>query len=88
MKEQLTKEELDAAMSRKERDDKGKRHRASSHGGFRVGQYNLAGRLERVFNSLMDAVDNNDVGATYQGILYCIQGKIRKHSNKIWKKEE
>ena len=88
MEKQLNEDIVAAARFRKERNDKGKAHKASKHGDFRVGQYNLAGKLEREFDSLAEAVEKNDVGATYQGILYCIQGKIRKHCNKLWLKEE
>lgn len=72
-------------MARKQRNDKGKRHAASTHGGKIVQQCNLAGVIEREYDSLMDAVDYNGIGATYQGILFCCQGKIRKHCNKIWR---
>ena len=75
-------------MMRKERKDKGQRHNAYTHGGKKIGQYNLAGVLECEYDSLQDAVDNNEVGAIYQGILYCCQGKIRKHCNKVWKWKE
>lgn len=70
---------------RKQRNDKGKRHTASTHGGKRVQQCNLAGIIEREYESLMDAVDYNDVNATYQGILYCCEGSIHKHRGKIWR---
>lgn len=72
-------------MSRKQRNDKGKRHAASTHGGKRVMQCNLAGTVEREYECLMDAVDYNGIGATYQGILYCCEGAIRKHKGKIWR---
>lgn len=72
---------------RKERTDKGERHRASKHGDFRVGQYDLAGHLEAEFHSLIDAVENNKVGATYNGILACCMGTCHKHRNKFWRKE-
>lgn len=77
-------------MSRKQRNDKGKRHASSTHGGKRVVQCDLAGRSEREYDCLMDAVDYNDVNATYQGILYCCEGNIRKHRGKVWrwKREE
>lgn len=77
-------------MARKQRNDKGKRHTASTHGGKVVQQCNLAGVIEREYDSLMDAVDYNDVNATYQGILYCCEGNIRKHRGKVWrwKREE
>lgn len=73
---------------RKERKDKGQRHKAYSHSGKKIGQYDLAGTLECKYESLQDAVENNDVGAIYQGILYCCQGKIRKHCNRIWRFEK
>lgn len=75
-------------MPRKERSDKGKRHSASTHGGKPVIQCNLAGMQEREYDCLMDAVDYNEVGATYQGILYCCEGSIRKHKGKVWKWKE
>lgn len=72
-------------MSRKQRNDKGKRHTASTHGEKPVQQCNLAGHVEHEYDCLMDAVDYNDVNATYQGILYCCEGKIRKHKGKVWR---
>lgn len=87
MEKQLGTEELEAISQRKERSDKGGRHRASRHGGFRVGQYNLAGKLEAEFDSLIDAVEKNTVGATYYGILACCMGQNHKHRNKFWRKE-
>ena len=87
MEKQLSTEELAALALRKERSDKGGRHRASRHGGFRVGQYNLAGRLEAEYASLIDAVENNTVGATYSGILDCCMGRAARHRGKIWRKE-
>lgn len=76
---------MSEALYRKERKDKGKRHRASTHGGKKILRYNLAGKLEQEYESLADAVDNNEIGATYQGILFCCQGRIRKHCGKIWR---
>lgn len=86
MEREICPEDLSELLSRKEREDKGRRHKASKHGGFAVGQYDLAGRLEVEYESLVDAVDRNEVGATYQGILSCIQGRIRKHCGKIWRR--
>lgn len=85
MQRELCPEDLSEALYRKERKDKGKRHKASTHGGKRILQYNLAGQLENEYESLADAVDNNGIGATYQGILFCCQGRIRKHCSKIWR---
>ena len=88
MKRELCTEDLIEALYRKERKDKGKRHKASTHGGKRILQYNLAGKFEKEYGSLADAVDENGIGATYQGILFCCQGRIRKHCGKIWRFEE
>ena len=88
MEKRLNQEEINAASYRKQRNDIGKHHKAHKHGGKKVGQYNFAGELEREFDSLADAAEDNDIGATYQGILFCCQGKIRKHCNKIWRFEE
>lgn len=87
MDKQLSDNEISVLYGRKQRTDKGERHRASKHGGFRVGQYDLAGRLEVEFSSLIDAVENNKVGATYNGILACCMGRSHKHRNKFWRKE-
>lgn len=86
MKRQLTHIEL-AQLKRRERSDKGKHHKPTKHGNFRVGQYGLSGRLEAEYESLQDAVDNNTVGATYVGILACVTGRVRRHCKKIWRKE-
>lgn len=88
MNRELCPEDLSEALYRRERKDKGRRHRASTHGGKRVLQYNLAGQFECEYDSLADAVEKNGVGATYQGILFCCQKKIRKHRNRIWRFEE
>lgn len=73
---------------RKQRNDKGKRHAASTHGGKRVLQCNMCGVVEKEYDCLMDAVDYNGIGATYQGILYCCEGNIRKHRGKVWRWKE
>lgn len=73
---------------RKQRNDKGKRHAASTHGGKRVLQCNMRGVVEKEYDCLMDAVDYNGIGATYQGILYCCEGNIRKHRGKVWRWKE
>jgi len=65
--------------------DKGKSHHKWVHGNYKVEMYNLAGKLERVFEDMTDAVENNDVGATYNGILHCIKGNVKQYRNKIWR---
>lgn len=85
MERQLNQDDVNAASRRKQRKDKGGTHRPPIHGDKRVGRYNLAGQLECEYSSLKEAVETNGIGATYQGILFCCQGKIRKHCNKIWR---
>lgn len=85
MKRQLAEDEVRGIRSRKRRSDAGGNHRQYKHEGVRVGQYDLAGRLERVFDSLVDAAERNTVGATYQGIYACCKKAIRKHANKVWR---
>lgn len=85
MRKQLGEEEMREIRSRKRRSDAGGNHKQYKHEGVRVGQYDLAGRLERVFDSLVDAAENNKVGATYQGIYACCKKAIRKHANKVWR---
>lgn len=86
MKRQLTHIEL-AQLKRRERSDKGKHHKPTKHGNFRVGQYDLTGKLEAEYDNLYDAVDNNKIGATYAGILACVEGRAHRHRKKIWRKE-
>ena len=88
MKKELSKEELSVLRGRKVRKDLGCRHKASKHGDYRVGQYSMSGELEAEYGSLAEAVDNNDVGATYQGILACCEGRSRKHCNRFWRRSE
>lgn len=85
MKERLDESELREIRSRKKRSDTGGNHRQYKHEGVRVGQYDLAGRLEREYESLVDAAERNTVGATYQGIYACCKKAIRKHANKVWR---
>lgn len=85
MEKELNEYEVNAATYRKQRRDKGGTHKPPVHGNKRVGQYNLAGHLEREYESLKEAVEQNGIGATYQGILFCCQGRIRKHCGKIWR---
>ena len=85
MRKQLGDDELREARSRKRRSDAGGNHRQYRHDGVKVGQYDLAGRLEREYESLVAAAENNKVGATYQGIYACCKGAIRKHANKLWR---
>lgn len=86
MKRQLSNKEL-SQFERKERADKGGRHAQPKHGNFRVGQYDLTGKLEAEYDNLYDAVDNNTIGATYAGILACVEGRAHRHCKKIWRKE-
>jgi hypothetical protein len=86
MEKQLNKEDMQA-YERKERADKGGRHVQPKHGNFRVGQYDITGKLEAEYDSLYDAVDNNKIGATYAGILACVEGRAHRHRKKIWRKE-
>lgn len=85
MRERLDDSEVREIRSRKRRSDAGGNHRQYKHDGVRVGQYDLQGRLEREYESLVDASENNKVGATYQGIYACCKGAIRKHANKVWR---
>lgn len=85
MRERLDDSEVREIRSRKRRSDAGGNHRQYKHDGVRVGQYDLQGRLEREYDSLVDASENNNVGATYQGIYACCKGAIRKHVNKVWR---
>lgn len=85
MKRQLDEDEMREIRSRKKRSDIGGNHRQYRHEGVRVGQYDLAGRLEHEFESLVDAAESNTVGATYQGIYACCKKAIRKHANKVWR---
>jgi len=85
LRRRLGDEEMREVRSRKRRSDAGGNHKQYRHDGVRVGQYDLAGRLERVYDSLVDAAENNKVGATYQGIYACCKGSIRKHANKVWR---
>lgn len=85
MKRQLDEDEMREIRSRKRRSDAGGSHRQYRHDGVRVGQYDLQGRLEREYESLVDAAENNKVGATYQGIYACCKNAIRKHANKVWR---
>ena len=85
MKRHLGEDEVREIRSRKRRSDAGGNHRQYKHEGVRVGQYDLAGRLEREYESLVDAAERNTVGATYQGIYACCNGLIRKHANKVWR---
>lgn len=90
----LCKEILDKAMDRTvdisnlRRSDVGKRHKKSKYGGMRIGMYGLNGVLEREFSGIDDAVEHNDVGATYVGIVNCVGGRMKTHCRKIWRKEE
>ena len=85
MRERLDDSEVREVRSRKRRSDAGGNHRQYKHDGVRVGQYDLQGRLEREYESLVDASESNKVGATYQGIYACCKGAIRKHANKVWR---
>ena len=85
LRRRLGDEEMREVRSRKRRSDAGGNHKQYRHDGVPVGQYDLAGRLERVYDSLVDAAENNKVGATYQGIYACCKGSIRKHANKVWR---
>ena len=85
MKRQLDDDEMREIRSRKRRSDAGGNHKQYKHEGVRVGQYDLAGRLERVYDSLVEASERNKVGATYQGIYACCKKAIRKHANKVWR---
>jgi hypothetical protein len=85
MKARLDEDEMREIRSRKKRSDIGGNHKQYKHEGVRVGQYDLAGRLEREYESLVDAAESNKVGATYQGIYACCKGSIRKHANKVWR---
>ena len=85
LRRRLGDEEMREVRSRKRRSDAGGNHKQYRHDGVRVGQYDLAGRLEMVYDSLVDAAENNKVGATYQGIYACCKGSIRKHANKVWR---
>lgn len=69
------------------RSDKGRVRKKYKHDDARIGMYNFAGQLERVYENLSDAVENNPVGATYKGILACVKHEIKKHAGKIWRKE-
>lgn len=85
MRKQLGEEEMREIRTRKKRSDIGGNHKQYKHEGVRVGQYDLQGRLEREYESLVDAAENNKVGATYQGIYACCKNAIRKHANKVWR---
>lgn len=85
MRERLDENEMREIRSRKKRSDIGGNHKQYKHEGVKVGQYDLAGRLEREYDSLVDAAENNKVGATYQGIYACCKKAIRKHANKVWR---
>ena len=85
MKARLDEDEMREIRSRKKRSDIGGNHKQYKHEGVHVGQYDLAGRLEREYESLVDAAESNDVGATYQGIYACCKKAIRKHANKVWR---
>lgn len=85
MRKQLGDEEMREIRSRKKRSDIGGNHKQYKHDGVKVGQYDLQGRLEREYESLVDAAESNNVGATYQGIYACCKKAIRKHANKVWR---
>ena len=85
MKRQLDDTEMREIRARKRRSDAGGNHRQYKHDGVKVGQYDLQGRLEREYESLVDAAERNTVGATYQGIYACCKNAIRKHANKVWR---
>ena len=85
MKARLDEDEMREIRSRKRRSDVGGNHKQYKHEGVRVGQYDLQGRLEREYESLVDAAERNTVGATYQGIYACCKKAIRKHANKVWR---
>lgn len=69
-----------------ERSDKGGTHKKPKHDEYVIGMYNYAGELEAEFEGISDAVANNGVGGTYQGILGCVQGRLKKHAGRIWRK--
>lgn len=69
-----------------ERSDKGGTHRKPKHDEYRILMYNFAGVLEAEFEGISDAVANNGVGGTYHGILGCVQGRLKKHAGKIWRR--
>ena len=81
----ITPASLALLMKRKQRSDTGGRHKAPKHGDTKIMMYDLKMRLEQVFDSLVDAAENNKVGATYQGIYACCKKAIRKHANKVWR---
>lgn len=85
MRDRLDESEVRGIRSRKKRSDTGGNHRQYKHEGVKVGQYDLQGRLEREYESLVDAAEHNKVGATYQGIYACCKKAIRKHANKVWR---
>ena len=70
-----------------ERSDKGGTHRKYRHGGVKIGMYNYNGELEEEYKDLDAAVRDNEVGATYIGIVNCLNGKTKRHAGKIWRKE-
>lgn len=70
------------------RSDKGKSHKKWRNGGVRIGMYNFNGELEEEFEDIEDAIERNGVGATYIGIVNCMNGKIKKHAGKIWRRED
>lgn len=81
----VKKMENEKDKKRKMRSDTGGSHRAYTYGGKGVEMLNFVGDVEDEFRSLRDAVDRNDVGASYQGILACCNGRTRKHCGKVWR---
>lgn len=70
---------------RKVRSDVGSAHYRPKYGGMGVRQYDLAGNYECEYGDLQDAVERNGVRGTYQGILACCEGRIRKHHGKVFR---
>ena len=81
-------EERTEKKERKKRSDAGGRHRAYTYDGRGVDMLNFAGEIEAEFGSLRQAAIENGIGASYQGILACCNGKTRKHCGKVWRWKE
>lgn len=73
------------SRSRKRRSDIGGNHRAYTYDGKGVEMLNFSGVVEAKFESLRSAVKDNGIGASYQGILACCNGRTRKHCGKVWR---
>lgn len=79
---------MDKEKSRKRRSDVGGAHKAYVYDGKGIEMLNFAGVVEAEYESLRDAVVGNEIGASYQGILACCNGKTRKHRGKVWRWKE